>query len=163
MKTVVLPVFLWVVLVCCCTKLFLILYLFVRGHKFHSGFREQCFKSIICYYYCYYHHFVLRVFTWTCARGTIHRTAPLSPRVSWSRWFAWLRPGLDWSWGKCPQRRTQRRWWRLWSTGTASDRTRHFTNRCDIYSAVKVVRRNRSDNHCNQSDAWLSILLLELY
>lgn len=62
---------------------------------------------------------MLRVFTWTCGRGTIHRTAPLSPRVSWSRWFAWLRPGLDWSWGKCPLRRTQRRWWRSWSTGTA--------------------------------------------
>ena len=34
---------------------------------------------------------------------------------------------------------------------TISDHTRQFTNLCNI--KAKVVHRNRSDNHCNQSDA----------
>ena len=38
-----------------------------------------------------------------------------------------------------------------------------FLNQCGIYKVVKVVHTNWSDNHCNQSDTWPSILLLELY
>ena len=33
----------------------------------------------------------------------------------------------------------------------------------DIYSMVKLVQGNQSDNHCNQSDTWLSIPVSELY
>ena len=43
-----------------------------------------------------------------------------------------------------------------------SDRTRHFSNWCDTYKVVKVVHGNRSDNHCNQPDKSMSILLQDL-
>ena len=45
----------------------------------------------------------------------------------------------------------------------ATDYARQLSKWCDICEAVKVVLGNQSDNHCNQSDAWPSILLLELY
>ena len=32
---------------------------------------------------------------------------------------------------------------------SVSDHTRHFSDWCDIYNAVKVVHGNHSDNHCN--------------
>ena len=45
-----------------------------------------------------------------------------------------------------------------------SDRTRHFSNRCDINKVVKVVHGNWSDSHCNdRSDTQPSGLLLQLY
>ena len=39
------------------------------------------------------------------------------------------------------------------------DCTRHFSNQCGMYKVAKVVPRNRSCNHCNWSDTWLSMLL----
>ena len=64
--------------------------------------------------------------------------------------------------------------WSLWS-GIAlcgcghyrivldSDHPRQFSNRCNICKVAKVVHREQSENHCNQSDSWLSKLLPELY
>ena len=34
---------------------------------------------------------------------------------------------------------------------SSSDRTGHFSNRCDIWKVEKAVHRNQSDSHCNQS------------
>ena len=42
----------------------------------------------------------------------------------------------------------------------SSDCTRHFSNPCDICMVAKIVQGHQSDNHCNQSDTWVSILLL---
>ena len=33
----------------------------------------------------------------------------------------------------------------------------------DIYKVVTVAHGNQSNGHCNQSDTWLSVLLLGLY
>ena len=44
-----------------------------------------------------------------------------------------------------------------------SDHARHYSNLCDINKVVKVVHRNQSDSHWNQSSTWPSVLLLELY
>ena len=39
----------------------------------------------------------------------------------------------------------------------------HLVNPCDVHKVAKAVHGNRSDNHCNWSDAWLPVLLLDLY
>ena len=43
-----------------------------------------------------------------------------------------------------------------------TDRTRLFSKQCDLYKVVRVVRGNRSDNHCNRSDTGPALLLPEL-
>ena len=55
-----------------------------------------------------------------------------------------------------------------WSSNTVvvcmfSECAGHFVNPCDIRKVAKAVRGNLSDNHCNWSDAWLPMLLLDLY
>ena len=49
------------------------------------------------------------------------------------------------------------------SSRNVSDRTRHFSNWCDVYEEAEVVHGNWCDNHCNRSDTGPSMLLPELH